>query len=218
MDDNDRFAILIAGSQFQDKSLVNLRCPENDVDGLNELLSSKEYGNFSECLVLKNLPYCEVLFKLFRLLKKAKRNDLVLIYYSGHGMINLAGKLHLLTKDTIVDMLDATSIPIEIIRNYLEVSKTNRVILILDCCYSGAVGITFTRVRGGVDNQLQLLANECRGIYIMTSSTAFQVALEKESENYGAFTKHFINGIREYQAANKEGNVTLDSLYSYILD
>lgn len=51
-----RYAILIASSQFEDDNLQKLKCPENDVDGLDRILKSKEYGNFSNTFPLKNSP------------------------------------------------------------------------------------------------------------------------------------------------------------------
>lgn len=210
-----RYGILIASSQYQDQRLQNLRCPENDVDGLNEVLISKEHGNFSETSVLKNRPHHEVLLKFNQVLKKAGKDDLVLFYYSGHGKLNAAGKLHLATTDTIVDSLEATSIPLDTLKNYIDVSPANKFVFILDSCFSGAAGAAFTR--GSVDDQLHL-ASGGRGTYIMTGSTGIQTALEKEADKYGIFTKHIIGGIKSGEAANDEGLITMDSLYSYIHD
>jgi hypothetical protein len=102
-----RFGVLIASSQYQDSKLENLRCPENDVDGLNAVLKSKEFGDFAETYVLKNKSHDEVLTKIYQVLKQAGKDDLILIYYSGHGKLNAAGKLHLTTTDTNVDLLEA---------------------------------------------------------------------------------------------------------------
>jgi hypothetical protein len=209
----NRYAILIASSNFEDKAFDSLQCPEKDVDGLNEVLSSKERCNFNETLVLKNLPHYEILFKIEQFLEKVGRDDLVLIYYSGHGKQDRTGKLHLAAIDTKVNWLKSTSVPIENLRSLIEASRTKKIILILDCCFSGLVGDAF--LRGSADDQLQLLSRS-RGIYIMTASTGLQVALEKESENFGVFTKHIIDGIRDLKAINREGDITIDSLYEYV--
>ncbi|MGQ0572524.1 MAG: caspase family protein [Armatimonadota bacterium] len=212
-----RHAVLIAGSRFPlEPKLQPLRCPENDVDGLNEVLTSPVYGQFTQTVVLKNVPHHEALLKINQTLKRADRNDVVLIYYSGHGRLDGAGRLHLATADTIEDALEATSIPVESIRNYVDVSPTSRVVLILDCCFSGAVGAAFAR--GGVDDQLQRVSSG-RGTYLMTASTGIQVALEKEADQYGVFTKHLITGIRDGTAdLDGDGQVTIDELYRHVHD
>jgi len=209
-----RYAVLIASSQFDDKRLQNLRCPENDVDGLSKILISQKLGGFSEVLLSKNEPHYQVMGEINRVINKAEKNDLVLIYYSGHGKLNLTGNLHLATANTDVDILDTTSIPIDSLKNLVvNISRTNRTIIILDCCYSGTAGQAFAR--GGVDDQLQSLSRG-RGTYILTASTGSQTALEKESDSNGVFTKHLIEGLQSRKATDEEGNVTMSSLYSYL--
>ena len=191
-----RFAILIASSRYPDEpTLQDLRCPENDVDGLHEVL--KAYGEFTDIGVLKNRSHHEVLLKVNQVFRKAGKNEFVLLHYSGHGKLNPAGRLHLAMVNTIIPALEATSIPVETIKNYIDISSSRQIVLILDCCFSGAAGEVFTR--SGVDDQLQLMSRG-QGIYIMTASTEIEVAREKASDQYGVFTKHIIAGIREGKA------------------
>jgi hypothetical protein len=73
-----RFGILIASSRFpQEPKLTSLRCPENDVDGLDKMLASKDRGEFSEVLVYKNRPHHEILRSINRVLRHATKDDLV---------------------------------------------------------------------------------------------------------------------------------------------
>ncbi|HKX16429.1 MAG TPA: caspase family protein [bacterium] len=212
-----RYAVLIAASQFpSEPGLQALRCPEKDVDGLCAVLQSPQHGGFAETVVLKNVPHWEALLRINQQLKRAERDDFVLIFYSGHGKLDQAGRLHLATADTVIESLEATSIPVESIRNYVDVSHSNKVALILDCCFSGAAGGAFAR--GGVDDQLQR-ASGGRGTYLMTASTGVQVAMEKESDAYGVFTKHLIDGIESGGAdLDGDGRITMDELYRYIHD
>lgn len=209
-----RYAILIASSQFQDQNLQALQCPENDVDGLDKILKSKNYGNFSSTFLSKNKPNHKVQEEMERVIQTADKDDLILIYYSGHGKQDHAGKLHLATTNTDVMCLKSTSISINFIKELLDDSRTTKVILILDCCYSGLAGETFAR--GGIDEEMQSLS-QVTGTYIITASGGTQSAFEKPEDGYGVFTKHAIEGITSWDAANTEGNVTMDSLYSYIL-
>ncbi|MEJ2366391.1 MAG: caspase family protein [Deltaproteobacteria bacterium] len=210
-----KYGILIASSRFPDEpKLQPLRCPEHDVEGLNDILKSSEYGQFSDILVLKNKPHHEVLKDINRVLRRAGRDDLVLIYYSGHGKLNAAGRLHLATLDTVVEELDTSSIPVARIKDLVDISSSNKIVLILDCCFSGAVGDAFAR--SGVDDQLQLVSGG-RGTYILTASTGIQVALEKESDEFGVFTKHMIEGISSGKAdMDCDGLVSMDDLYRYV--
>jgi formylglycine-generating enzyme required for sulfatase activity len=212
-----RFGILIASSTFpEDPKLEDLRYPENDVQGLKIILASKDRGGFSDIKTFVNAPHYEILPILNRTLKSADKSDLVLIYYSGHGKLNSTNRLHLTTTNTDAYALESTSISIGGIRELVDVSSTKKVILILDCCYSGAGGAEFVKVRGGVDDQLQL-ASRGRGMYIMTASTGVQVALEKEADQHGIFTKHLIEGIRSGNAdLDEDGLISMAELYRYV--
>lgn len=212
-----RYAILIASSKYgcDPERLPELRCPENDVEALSRILTSEQHGIFDrpDVLVLRNKPSYEVLRALNRVLKQAGKNELVLIYYSGHGKLDPAGRLHLATGDTLIQELESTSIPVSSVRNYIDISPSNKVILILDCCYSGSVGSAF--LKGSVDDQLQQVS-DARGIYIITASTAIQVAQERPEDDYSLLTKHLLEGIEEGRAdADDDGLITVEDLYSY---
>ena len=210
-----RFAILIGNSQFPDEpKLTTLQAPANDVDGMNEVLTSKDLGGFTDISVLKEQSSLDARRKILSVLKKARQGDFVLIYYSGHGKLDPTGRLHLATKDTTVDELEATSIPITNIRDYVENTKCNQVALVLDCCFSGAAGGVFAR--GTVDDQLQIVSRG-RGMYIMTASTELQIAQERPADKYGLFTKNVIEGLATGNAdLNGDGVVTMDELYDYV--
>ncbi len=69
-----RYAILIASSRYPDEpGLTPLRCPENDVDALNEILGSPEFGQFTETFVLKNKPSHEVLEQIAQTMQAVKQ-------------------------------------------------------------------------------------------------------------------------------------------------
>ena len=71
-----RFGILIGSSQFPDEpKLETLRFPENDVDGLNEILTSQNHGQFNQTFVLKNKLHYEILLKINQILREADKEE-----------------------------------------------------------------------------------------------------------------------------------------------
>jgi hypothetical protein len=211
----NKYAVLIGNSQFPDEAdkskLPDLTCPEKDVDGLAKILSS-ERGEF-EVLPLKNKPSYQVLRELQRTVNKAQQDDLLLFYYSGHGKPNKSGILYFTTLDTVISELEATAIPINRVYDIIGTGKCKKIVIILDCCYSGAAGQSH---KGNLDTQLQQLNNN-RGSYLVTASTGMQVAHESTTDNYSLFTKHLIMGL-ETGDADKDGDglVGMDELYDYV--
>jgi hypothetical protein len=212
-----RHAVLIGNSRYPDEPrLAALRCPENDVSGIQDRLTSSRSGLFDPVNVaaIVNAPNHQVLQTVERTIRKVNRNDLLLIYYSGHGQCDEAGRLHLAALNTRLDTLGSTSVPIDQIKSYLDLAKTNRIILILDCCYSGAAGGAF--MKGGVDEELQQVSRG-QGIYIVTASSAIQVAQEKDGDRYSLLTKHLLDGLSEKEAdVDGDGFISMDELYSYV--
>ncbi len=209
-----RYAVLIGNSSFPSEAkLPPLRFPENDVDALHELITSEEHGIFTQTFVLKNRSSQEVRERANEVLNLAERDDLVLLYYAGHGKLNRRGKLHLATVDTRLSTLEATSFPVSSLRDFMEISRSKRIVVILDCCYSGAAGGVFTR--GTTDDSLQQFASG-RGIQVMTASTGIEVAEEREQDGHGVFTKHLLAGIRGGADEDGDGLVSVDELYRYV--
>lgn len=211
-----RYAVLIASSEFpEEPKLQPLNAPTNDVDGIAEVFRDANRGGFTDVTVLKNRPNYEILRALQRTFNKATKEDLVVIYYSGHGKMNRAGELYLTATDTVITELESSAIPVSRLRSFIDVSPTQRVVMILDSCFSGAAGDVL--LRGDVDSQLQIASSQGRGTYIMTASTGIQTAQEKEADQYSVFTKHFIAGIKTGDAdSNRDGRITVDELYDYV--
>jgi hypothetical protein len=210
-----RYAVLIAASRFPDEPrLFPLACPENDVADLDHLLRDESLGGFTATSVLANRPHHEVLRTINTVLKRAERDDLVLIYYSGHGKLDEAGHLYLATADTTAEVLESTAVPVSRIRELVSLSHCTKSVLILDCCFAGAVEKAF--LRGSVDDQLKIVS-QGRGTYIMTAATGIQTAQEKEGDRNGVFTKHLLNGIRG-GAADEDGDgyISAGELYNYV--
>ncbi|MCW5212416.1 DUF1566 domain-containing protein [Desulfobulbus sp. TB] len=211
-----RYAILIGSSKYPDEpGLTELRCPENDVDAVNKILTSHDYGQFTKTLVFKNRFSHEIEQNINRVLFNASKDDLILIYFSGHGKLSRSGTLSLVTADTKLSALESTSILSEKLKYYFDHSYSRKKILLLDCCYSGAIGKVF---KGGIDDQLQLIS-EGQGTFIMSASTGIGLAEEKEEDQYGLFTKHLVQGIRSGEAdKNEDGFVDMQELYEYVHD
>jgi membrane-associated phospholipid phosphatase len=215
---SDDVALLIGNSSFPaETKLASLRFPDNDVDCLAEVLTSREHGIFepARMVVLKNQASQDVRQRLNEALKEAGPRDLVLVYYAGHGKLNRLGELHLATRDTRLAALEATAVAASELRRFIDVSSSRRIVVLLDCCYSGAIAGSFTR--GAADDPLQRFASG-RGIHLMTASTSIQVAHELERDGHGIFTKHLLAGLRGAADLNADGVVSVDELYSYVHD
>ncbi len=106
------YAVLIGNREFpSEPGLPALRCPLNDVKGMAELLRAEQHGPY-QVSVLEDEEHHVVHREIYRALKRAGREDRVLIYYAGHGKLSEDdGSLYLATRNTQLDYLPATSWP-----------------------------------------------------------------------------------------------------------
>jgi hypothetical protein len=193
--------------------LADLRASEQDVDDLAAVLSDPHLGRFDEVQRLKNTSHSEILEEILVLLYKAQKDDLVLLYFSGHGKADSQGKLYLAVMNTQLDLLGATAIALEQLKDLLDNCRSTRIVLVLDCHFSSVTGKAVEPET--LENQLRLLASG-RGKYIITAPIAEHLIHEKAAAIQSVLTKHLIAGIKTgYADLDDTGCITTDQLYQY---
>ncbi|WP_139190468.1 caspase, EACC1-associated type [Actinokineospora iranica] len=116
--------------------------------------------------------------------------DLLLVYYVGHGLVSLSGELHLATRitDRRPSRLGITALPYSQVRNCVLESRARASVVILDCCFSGrAVGAL-----GDPMADVTAMAH-ISGTYVLTSAGRDEIALAPPGAAYTAFTGELIN-------------------------
>jgi len=174
-----KLALLIANSVYDDTNLNRLVTPESDVDALAKVLLDPEIGGFDEVNTLKNEIARSITVAIARFFAKKKRDDLLLLYFSGHGILDSRGGLYLAGRDTVHDLVKATAISSIFINDQVVESSSKQKVLILDCCYSGA----FTRGTKGQAGKAVHTASRFngQGQVILTATDATQYAWEGDA-------------------------------------
>ncbi len=213
-----KIALLIGVSEYE-PGLNKLPGAVNDVDGMQRVLANPEMGGFAEneITVLKN-PQPQIMREAIeKLFATRQKDDLVLFYFSGHGIKDDAGRLYLSTRATRKEksgLVKSTSIEANFLHGNINESRSQRQVIILDCCFSGAIAQGMTvKDDGSVDVQQQLGG---KGRAILTSSTSTQYSFEQEGSELSVYTRYIIEGI-EKGAADKDGDgwISVDELHEY---
>ncbi|WP_060888020.1 caspase, EACC1-associated type [Streptomyces caniscabiei] len=199
-------AVLIGTSRY-DSDLPDLLAVRNNLEVLQELLTSDASGGFprERCEVIQDAPDPRAVCATIREAAMTA-TDTLLVYFSGHGVLNDDLYLHLALTGTDESDLRWTSIPFVAIREILEASPCPNKILILDCCNSGRV--LDTLMGNGPEPPEDL---SIRGTYILTSS-ANAPSYAPVGERYTAFTGEFIRLLRDGLPGGPD-LLTLSTLY-----
>jgi WD40 repeat protein len=210
-----RVAYLVANQDFRrDSGLANLRGPLNDIASLANVLGDPSLGQF-EVKTFVNSTSFAIKAAIDEELEMSGKGDLILVHYSGHGKLDRLGNLCLATSDTRAAALQATSIPSRQLRDLAANSDCEAMVLILDCCYSGAAT---SEARGDIESQLISLEN-ASGFYILSASSEIQTTNESAEGGItvGEFTSSFLDGIRTGQADyDLDGKISLYDLFRYV--
>ena len=213
-----KYALIIGNSRYSDTKLAQLKTPAADSAALANILGDKAIGSFDQVTPLINQTESNVRRAISTFLANKKPDDLVLLYFSGHGVLDDRGRLYLALKDTQMGLLKATSIPSSFVADEMDSCRSKRQILILDCCHSGA----FERGTKGEQKAITETTFEGSGFgrVVLTASDSTQYALEgdqviKQSE-LSLFTHFLLEGLKTGEAdINNDGHVSLDEWYDY---
>ena len=135
--DGERFGLLVASSEFKNESLQRLSAPPADVEALADVLRRSDVGGF-DIKTLVNQPRHVVELAMQSFFLERKRDDLVLLYFSGHGLKDDSNNLYLVMTDTERRYLEATAVSSRFVREMMQNCSARRQIVLLDCCFSGA--------------------------------------------------------------------------------
>ena len=83
-----RFALLVAVSDYDGSGLSELQGTEADLEALGDALKSEDVGAFEEVVPLANPTRTEFLDYLRNLFDNRAPDDLALLYFSGHGIVD----------------------------------------------------------------------------------------------------------------------------------
>ena len=213
-----KYALIIGNDRYDDPKLAQLKTPAADSQALARILGDASIGSFDEVMPLINQSETKVRRAISQFLAGKKPDDLVLLYFSGHGVLDDRGRLYLALKDTLVSLLKATSIPSSFIADEMDSCRSRRQILVLDCCHSGAFA------RGTKGEQKAITENTFEGSgfgrVVLTASDSTQYALEGDQvikqSDLSLFTHFLLEGLKTGEAdMNHDGQVSLDEWYDY---
>lgn len=139
---------------------------------------------------------------------KADQNDLILLYFSGHG---LQGSFLPIDFDGFNNKLFH-----EEITSILEMSPAKYKLLIADACHSGGL----LAAKGSIENILSSyytsLANANPGTALIMSSKSDETSLESSGLRQGVFSHFLIRGLKGEADSNGNSIVTVDELFNFI--
>src|SRR2546421_2793928 len=214
-----RFALVIATSTYDHPEYHDLPATAQDATAMRDMLGDPDICAFEvQTLVDRTAP--EIRIAINKVFNERRAGDLVLVYFSGHGVKDDDGRLHFVATDTDPATLQATAVSSRYLLDLSGAAAADRQIIVLDCCFSGAYdakGVGFADLL-----TLDEMEDETASIgrYFITASRGAEYSFQKrrrDGEVAGSvFTTAFVDGVRTGLAdVNNTGRITIQDAYRH---
>ncbi len=209
------FMLVIGISSYQDATL-KLELSAKDAGDFASVIKDQE-GKTYNSITVKTLLNADAtkanILDAFDWLsgKTSNKDDVVMIYFAGHGINDNNNVYYMLPYDANVEKLRSSCVNFEELRQTISGIKA-KVLVFLDACHSGNIYGNSFHINGLVN----MLSSSGTGAVTFTSSTGKEVSYEKREWNNGAFTKALLEGLTGKARVNGKDKITFKSLDLYI--
>lgn len=209
------WAVVVGVGKYS--AMPSLKFTDDDAFRFYSHLKSPEGGalpdNQIEILVDEGATRDNILKAMRKLFLQADDNDVVMFYFSGHGLegcflpVDFDGYNNKLRHDEI--------------RQILKQSKAKHKLCIADACHSGSLDYSGTLAAKGpapvsLQRYYQAFEDSEGGIALLMSSKPEELSLEDHGLRQGVFTYYILRGMKGAADSNGDYIVSVKELYAYV--
>lgn len=219
------WTIAVGVSRYQEKS-ISLKYADQDAIAFDDFFGAQSKPKVPDerrtLLTNEKASREAILTAITTVAKRSAPEDLIVIFMAMHGLPDAGGDLYFLAHDTMPNRLVGTGLPQRDIQYSLERAQAKRVVLMIDACHAGAVGLGhgLGQSRGlelaETNRLLDRLSKTRPGIAVLTASSASESSFESEKwGGHGAFSHYLLKGLVGGADGNADGYVTIRELYDF---
>ena len=203
------WAIVIGAARYS--SMPTLKYTDDDAYQVYAFLKSPEGGalpdNQIRLLIDEDATRNNILFAMRAVFTRADENDVILFYFSGHG---IEGAFLPIDFDGINNTLQHSEI-----RDLLMASKAKHRIVLADACHSGGLLAMKTPIHLEVQKLYKAFEDSKGGTALLMSSKGEEYSLEDGGLRSGVFSHFMIRGLKGEADQNSDKIVNIQELYNY---
>ncbi|WP_445633890.1 EF-hand domain-containing protein [Nostoc sp. DSM 114161] len=212
-----KVALLIGVSEYE-PGLTPLPAATKDVEAMQRVLLHQDIGGFEDVTLLINPQQYEMGEAIETLFANRQKDDLVLLFFSGHGIKDEEGRLYFASRNTRKNsqgkLVETTAVAASSVHKFMSNSRSKHQVVILDCCFSGA----FAEGMSAKDDDFVDVKNQLggEGRAVLTSSTSTQYSFEQQGADTSTYTRYIVEGLETGAAdRDEDGWISVDELHEY---
>jgi uncharacterized caspase-like protein len=217
------WAVLIGAEKYHRAN--QLKYTVNDVRELS--LTLQRRGGYSAERVLEMTDdalnprfqplRASLMAELPRLFERVEPGDSLVVYFSGHGFRDAAGKLYLAPLDCDPADPTASGVPVEWLREQIASCRAAFKLLVLDACHAGSEKGDDDDAEASVAaKDLGDLFRNLEGVVTIASSTADEKSQLWDDKQHSLFSYWLNQGLKGHADENSDGAVDIDELYKFV--
>jgi hypothetical protein len=227
-------AVVIGVSKYADESM-NLGAATADAQLVRDYLVSKDGLNVPEDKIKfvsdQNATKSNVLKTIRDVSSKSGENDLLILYFAGHGWAE-EKEMYFLSHDANKEDIPNTALTQKDIQKALSEAPAKRQIFIADACHSGAMSLAYMTyvsnasesfpVTRNIDprvNVMKRIIGSSQGLAVITAASANQLSQEgpQWGGGHGIFTWTLMQGLKGEADLNKDKIITINEAFIYTI-
>ncbi len=216
-----RRALLIGINHY--KELTSLQYAVRDVKAIKDALEGFRYEDIQilhdEAGPKQKPTYKNVVRELEEFAERAERDDLLLVYFAGHGKMK-DDKAWLLLADSKWNEKKQwydQVLSVEKLKSLLKRGASERLVLMLDACQTGEVGERDTVDPSERARFIRRAYEEAQGVAVLASSSPGQKAQEIKELGHGVFTHFVLDGLKDKSLVDERSQLlTVSRLAAHV--
>jgi hypothetical protein len=204
------WAVIIGVANYP--NIKSLNYTDDDAYRVANFLQRPEGGAIPDeqirILIDESATKSKILYEARSLFGKADADDVILFYFSGHGMEGA-----FLPRDFTGS---SNQLYHSEIRTIFENSKAKHKICLADACHSGSLDKSNKDMESVIDSYYNAWNSSTGGTALMMSSKAEETSIEYQGLRQGVFSYYLIKGLKGEANTNSDDIVTISELFDYV--
>lgn len=215
------FVLVVGVEDYQDPKITDLAYAEDDAQAIYDFFAedprSPTTKDRVKLLLGKQATRIGILGAIEQHLARQAvgPSDTAILYFAGHGFSDTQG-VYLASSDTQVGQLRDSAVSwAELQRLWSQIGAGRR-LLFADACHSG--GIEGLRGPGGIARRaLAVQVQPSFASVVIAATGANELSMEDKASKHGVFTLSLLSGLRGSADQDRDGNISLGELTSYLM-
>ena len=204
------WAVVIGAARYSHMPV--LRYTDDDAYQLYAFLKSPEGGALPDhqvqLLIDEEATYNNILTAMRSVFLRADENDVVLFYFSGHGLqgaflpVDFDGYNHRLEHEEIKSLLKA--------------SRAKHKLVLADACHSGSILAQKAPINAALKKYYQAFEDAEGGTALLMSSRGEEYSLEDKGLRSGIFSHFLIKGLKGEADFDRDQLISIEELFNFV--